>query len=339
MPGVKCLVWDLDDTLWDGNLLEGPSPELRCGVRSILEALDRVGVLQSIASVNDFAVAWAHLSSLDVAQYFLVPEIHFGDKAESIARIAAKLRTSTAEMAFIDDDPFQRARMGKAHPDMKILDARDYHALPATLAPALVTAESRLRRQYVQTDLVRDAESRQFQSLEEFLVSCELRFCGRTATPADAERLVELAQRTNRMNVSGDRPSPGDVYGRINLSPSTVLIGELHDRFGDYGTVAAAFVDQRGVSSHVTSLWISCRVGQRGFPPAWFTFLGKHAKHQGAESLVVHYKPTEANRLSAFHLGQYGFKLTAASDGRAYVLDLSSGLRHYPRWISANVGE
>ena len=337
-PGVKCLVWDLDDTLWAGRVGEDAAPELRPGVADALAALDGCGVLQSVASVNDHALAWAHLTRLGVADYFLAPEIHFGDKAESVARIADRLKTQPHEMAFIDDDPFQRARVSAAHPGLLVLDVTECRALPADLRfrPGVLTEEGRNRRHLVRTDLAREEDCARHESLEAFLAGCELRFTGRRATPADTNRVGELAARTNRMNMADSRPGRDEIASRIADPAAPVLIGQLRDRFGDYGTVAAAFIEVDATVARVDGLWISCRVGQRGVPAAFFTFLGRYAQACGAGTLAVEYRPTTTNRMAAFHLGQYGFRLGDGTDGRAYRLDLTDGIRPFPKWMTAD---
>ena len=70
---VKCLVWDLDDTLWNGTLLEGDHVFIADEVRHTVEVLDSRGILQSIASKNDHDLAWSRLSELGVAEYFILP--------------------------------------------------------------------------------------------------------------------------------------------------------------------------------------------------------------------------------------------------------------------------
>ena len=77
---VKCVAWDLDNTLWNGTLLEGGVTALRPGVMDVLRELDRRGILQSIASKNDHDLAMAKLTELGVADFFLYPQINWGAK-------------------------------------------------------------------------------------------------------------------------------------------------------------------------------------------------------------------------------------------------------------------
>src|ERR1700730_1639356 len=100
---VKCLVWDLDNTLWNGTLLEDPEIKLSDEVRGVIAELDSRGILQSIASKNDHDLAWKRLEDLGLAEYFVYPRIGWGRKSDSVRDIAARLSFAEKTIAFIDD--------------------------------------------------------------------------------------------------------------------------------------------------------------------------------------------------------------------------------------------
>lgn len=102
---VKCLVWDLDNTLWQGTLLEDEDVVLSEAVREVVAGLDARGVLQSVCSRNDHDLAWARLEALGVADYFVVPEIGWGRKSDAVRRITEQLGFAPGTVAFIDDQP------------------------------------------------------------------------------------------------------------------------------------------------------------------------------------------------------------------------------------------
>src|SRR5689334_8960196 len=115
-PGsVKCLVWDLDHTVWEGILLEDPEVRLRPGVAEVLAELDGRGILHSIASRNDHDLAMAKLKELGLDEYFLYPKVNWGTKSESIAAIAKDLNLGVDAFAFIDDQPFEREEVQFTH--------------------------------------------------------------------------------------------------------------------------------------------------------------------------------------------------------------------------------
>ena len=96
---VKCLVWDLDNTLWAGTVLE-ETVGIDHAVRHVLEVLDARGILHSIASKNEPEIAWARLVELGVAEYFIAPQIGWHPKSDSIRRIADQLNFAHDAVAF-----------------------------------------------------------------------------------------------------------------------------------------------------------------------------------------------------------------------------------------------
>ncbi len=113
---IKCVVWDLDNTLWDGTLLEDGEVTLRPAVAGHIRRLDRMGVLNSVASKNDHDTAMARLAALGLADLFLYPQVNWNAKSASIERIAGKLNLGLDAFAFVDDQEFERAEVAAALP-------------------------------------------------------------------------------------------------------------------------------------------------------------------------------------------------------------------------------
>lgn len=105
---IKCVVWDLDNTLWDGILTEGDDVQLRDGIIDIIKTLDERGILQSVASKNNFEDAYKKLEELGVAEYFLYPQINWNPKSEAVKKIAENINLGIDSFAFIDDSEFER---------------------------------------------------------------------------------------------------------------------------------------------------------------------------------------------------------------------------------------
>ena len=106
LPAVKCVVWDLDNTMWDGVLVEGMTKSAqKKNIKRILKALDERGILSSIASKNSHAVGLAPPGRVpESPEYFLVPQITWGPKSESIKTIAQRLNIGIETLAFVDDN-------------------------------------------------------------------------------------------------------------------------------------------------------------------------------------------------------------------------------------------
>ena len=163
---VKCLVWDLDNTLWDGVLLEDPQVSLRPEVADIVRTLDERGILHSIASRNDHGLAMEKLRQFELADYFLCPQINWNPKSASVEGIAKNLCLALDTFAFVDDQPFERAEVSFAHPKVLCIDAAELSGIPALkrMHPRFITEESKSRRLLYMSDGKRRPGSRNANS-------------------------------------------------------------------------------------------------------------------------------------------------------------------------------
>jgi HAD superfamily phosphatase (TIGR01681 family) len=145
---IKCVVWDLDHTVWSGILLEGDTLALRPGVRELIEAFDERGILQSVASRNESAPAREQLKKFGLEQYFLHPQINWDPKSESVRRIAERLNIGLDTFAFIDDQAFERDEVRFSLPTVRTYDAAEIDRLRADhdFVPRVITEDARRRR-------------------------------------------------------------------------------------------------------------------------------------------------------------------------------------------------
>lgn len=145
---IKCVVWDLDDTLWDGVLMEHDPCLLKRGVVDTIKELDDRGILQSIASKNEESSATEKLKLYGLSDYFLYPMINFDSKSSSIKKIATLLNIGTDAIAFIDDQPFERDEVSFSLPEVLCIDSDYIHELleMPEMNPRFITDDSSKRR-------------------------------------------------------------------------------------------------------------------------------------------------------------------------------------------------
>ena len=240
---VKCLVWDLDNTFWDGILMETEDPEtlsLRPGVSELIRALDERGILHSIASKNDYDAAWPVIERLGLAEYFLYPQIHWGAKSASIRQIAESLNIGVDALALIDDSAFERNQVSIALPCVRCYAETEMeHILSLPEFQTVVTDESRSRRAMYRAEEKRNVLRSENDDTLAFLRRCHLRM--RIFTPeTEAERLrcFELVNRTNQLNMSGRKYTAESFEELISLTDRRSFAFSCEDDFGTYGIVA-----------------------------------------------------------------------------------------------------
>lgn len=296
---VKCLVWDLDDTLWRGTLLEAPDVRLPSGIRQVISTLDSRGILQSISSKNDYDHAWERLEQLGVAEYFVHPQIGWGRKSDAVIHIAEQLNFATGTIAFIDDQPSERAEVAFRAPGIRCYPAEQALALPglAEFSPPVVTIDARRRRQMYQASFRREAERESFRGPdEEFLRSLELAMTILRAGKDDLTRVEELTMRTSQMNATGVHYPDEVLLGLVADPGHEVLTVTLADRFGPHGAVGVLLLAYHPALWHLKLLATSCRVVSFGAGAVILNWLIDQAARAGVH-LAADFRPTGRNRI------------------------------------------
>ncbi|MFG2942268.1 HAD-IIIC family phosphatase [Streptomyces sp. NPDC048282] len=315
---VKCLVWDLDNTLWQGTLSEGDAVRPPDGVRELIIELDSRGILQSVASKNDHDLAWAKLEELGLAEYFVLPRIGWGPKSDSVRDIAERLKFAHSTIAFVDDQPAERAEVSFHLPEVRCYTADQLPALAdlPEFSPRNVTVDARRRRQMYQAGFRREEEQAAFRGpTEEFLRSLELEMRIGRATEDQLSRVEELTLRTSQMNATGVHYSDAALRELLADPGHEVLVTTMADRFGPHGAVGVMLLRTRPGVWHIKLLATSCRVVSFGAGAAILNWLIDQAARASAH-LVADFRPTERNRMMeiAYRFAGLGEESCACQD-------------------------
>ena len=142
----KCVVWDLDNTIWDGICLEG-DVTVRPVIRDVISRLDRKGIIHSIASRNEPEIALQVLRDQQLLHFFVTPKINWLPKTTNIIDIAKSLQISLDSVAFVDDDLFELNQIQFMLPDVMTIDSKDAEQIPdmPEFNPGFLTQESKSR--------------------------------------------------------------------------------------------------------------------------------------------------------------------------------------------------
>jgi len=330
---IKCLVWDLDNTLWDGTLAEGAQVALRDGAAEVVAELDRRGVLQSIASRNHYDDAMDALSRTGLKEYFLYPQISWGNKSDAVREIAKQLNIGLDSLAFIDDEPTERAEVAFHIPEVLAIDAKEYLRVPDMEAfkPKYVTEDSAMRRRMYIDDIERRARQDEFAGPnEEFLKTLGMELTIAPVRPGDLERVYELTVRTNQLNSTGVTYDFDELSGFIDSGDHIFLIAGLTDKFGPYGKIGLALLEDGGVELGIKLLLMSCRVISKGVGSAFLVKLTKLAEERG-KPLTADFVDTGRNRMMYLTYKLMGFE-EANEEGTKLVYN--GGRKEYPDYLA-----
>jgi FkbH-like protein len=317
MPKIKCVIWDLDNTLWDGILIEdGPSNlRLKPGIREVIEELDRRGILQSVASKNNPSDAINVLKSWNLAEYFLFPQISWNPKSESIASIIQQMNLGADSVLFLDDSSFELEQVRAVLPEVRVLKAEEYKNLlsrPEFDVP--VTEESANRRSLYQVESTRQVIKEGFgEDYKAFLKHCDIRMTLSAMTSRSLERVHELTQRTNQMNFSGNRYDRSRLSEILQSPHVDTYVIQCEDKFGSYGVVGFAIVDKR--EPRLTDLMFSCRIQAKRVEHAFLSYMIDKYTSPAQPSFYANFRKTPRNEPSGRVFADMGFHEYSLLDG------------------------
>lgn len=316
-PKIKCVVWDLDNTVWSGILAEdGPGKlALKEGIRDIIHELDRRGILQSVASKNNHEEAFEVLKAMNLHEYLLFPQINWNPKSQGIARIAKLLNIGLDTFLFIDDSTFEREEVKTSHPMVRVLDALEYRTLtnmPELTVP--ITEESANRRKMYVMEGERTAAAEIFgDDYFAFLRNCQLTMTLSPMDEGNLERVHELTQRTNQMNFSGNRYDRDKLTEILHDPSLDTYVIRCKDKFGSYGVVGFAIVDKR--EPRLTDLMFSCRIQSKRVEHAFLWHVIEKYAHEEGRDFHANYRKTKRNAPSGQVFADIGFEEGAIIDG------------------------
>ncbi len=296
---VKCVVWDLDNTIWDGVLLEDEKVTLRQGVVHIMEVLDNRGILQSIASKNEHNTAMIKLKELGIEEYFIYPQINWNSKSSSINAIAKSINIGIDTLAFIDDQPFELEEIRFSLPDVLCIDSRDLNGLldVPEMNPRFVTEDSKMRRKMYLNDIQRNTAEENFKgSQEEFLASLNMSFSIAPVSEGDLQRAEELTVRTHQLNTTGYTYSYEELDNFRKSESHKLYLASLEDKFGVYGKIGLVLIECKEGIWTIKLLLMSCRVMSRGVGTILINHIMRLAKEAGVK-LRAEFIPNDRNRM------------------------------------------
>ena len=322
---VKVAVWDLDNTIWSGTLLEDglEGVRLRDDVVEVIRELDRLGIVSSVLSKNHLQDGLDALVHFGIDDLFVFPKIGWGDKGALMADLVRDFDLDVTAFAFIDDQAFERAEVTAANPGVRAYDASDAGALLdlAEFRPS-GSGESANRRSSYR------AEARRGQAYEAvggdylaFLRTCELRAAITRPGSDSRDRIQELVQRTNQLNYSGVHYSREQITSIIDDPDHECFVVSCRDAYGDYGTVGFLVMQRDPVC--LRDAMFSCRVHFKHVEHAALAFLLTLFRSRGADTFDARFRQTERNVDAASVFDDLGFgEVSRQGPDRLYRLDL-----------------
>jgi len=348
----KCLVLDLDNTLWggiigddgiDGILLGQGSGtgEAHLAVQAFALDLRARGVVLAVCSKNEDSAArlpfigpnGGHSEMLLREEHIAVFLANWTDKASNLRQIAATLNIGTDALVFLDDNPAERAQVRQELPEVAVpeigSDPADFTRIlgqAGYFEAVSFGAEDRSRAAMYSANAQRAAAMTSVSNLHDYHASLEMVCTIAPFDDAGRARIAQLANKSNQFNLTTRRYTEADIAA-IAADPTRFTMQvRLADRFGDNGMISV-LIFARGAEEWRCETWLmSCRVLGRRVEEAVLAHVAAAARAAGAARLVGEYIPSAKNAMVRDHFAKLGFVKTAdrADGGTEWALDLET---------------
>lgn len=335
----KLVVCDLDNTLWDGVIGEGPVHHYH-DRQQALKNLKVKGVVLAVNSKNDPANVHWHDGTLNEHD-FVCAAISWEPKVQGMKRIQNDLNLKTKDFVFVDDREDELELMRMTYPEVLCLDATDprtWHRLglwknflddDMEMDRTLMYQQREERKAFVREDIASDEEKAAlFRSLG-------LKLTITLARPGDLKRVAELINRTNQFNLEGSRTSVKEVTEWHQSPKHMVLTGQTGDRFGDMGTTCVAVARVEGAEMELLPFVLSCRVFGYGIERSVMNHLKAQARRTGLQRIVGRHVPTPQNAPCKDFLADNGFK----EEGGRWIFHVGAAKTSDAEWLEVVVAE
>ncbi len=356
---AKCLVLDLDNTLWGGVLGDDGVGGLKLGgaypgsahreLQRLARDYQAQGVLLAVASKNDEdrareAIA-THPEMVLGPESFVAVHAHWEPKPGSVRKLAGDLNLGVDAMVFVDDSKVERGLMRSELPQVATVelppDPADYAAHLAARGDFLtlrLTEEDRGRTELYRARAARAEAAESATDLTSYLAALDSELTVEPAGPLNTGRIVQLFGKTNQFNLTGLRYGEEELARRAADGSGAFFGARLTDKFGDNGLIAALALAERPDGAWAVENYVlSCRVFARGVEDALLALVLRAARAAGAPAVTGRFVPSPKNtRFAGFYAGQ-GF----APDGEAepdtgataWRRPLTDPLPGVPAWI------
>ena len=339
----KCLILDLDNTVWGGVVGDDGWENIQVGhglgigkafseFQQWVKKLKNRGIIVCVCSKNDedkakepFEKNPEMVLKLEDISVFIA---NWENKADNIRTIQSILNIGFDSMVFLDDNPFERNMVRENIPGVTVPelpeDPGDYLEFLYTqnlFETASYSNADKDRTKQYQVEAQRVSTAKKFTNEADFLKSLDMECEVRPFDSFNTPRVAQLSQRSNQFNLRTVRYTEADVTSMNNDSHYGCFSFSLKDKFGDNGLICVVILEKLDAETMFFNTWfMSCRVLKRGMENFTLNTIVDYAKEQGFKRLVGEYLPTLKNQMVEQHFPNLGFKKIEGSETAQYEL-------------------
>ncbi len=350
--GKKCIVLDLDNTLWGGIVGEDGFEGIKLGsdpvgkafieFQKTLLALHKRGIILAINSKNNFEdairVIREHTDMILKEEHFACMKINWNDKVQNMKEIATELNIGLDSMVFFDDDPVNREYVKSSFPQILTVempqDASQYAPLLMSMNDfdtLKITEEDLGRGSMYLQEKQRNDLAHQATNLDDFLQQLEIKLKIKKANDFTIPRISQLTLKTNQFNLTTKRYQDEDIKKFLETGYWVGCV-QVEDKFGDNGITGVFIVKKNPTEWLIDTFLLSCRIMGRAIENGILAEILKKAREAGIKTVMGEFIPTKKNVPCANFFSDYGFKKI----GQYWVFDTNNPIK-VPKHLSCSV--
>ena len=336
----KCLVLDLDNTIWGGVIGDDGPDNIEIGEETAISKaysafqqyvknLQDLGILLAVCTKNNFDIAtegFNHPDNILKHKDFVSFKANWDPKYVNIKGIAEEINIGLDSLVFIDDNPAERDLMRAQVPDVEVPEIGsevikyiEFIDMGGHFEPASLSQDDLQRNRFYEDNTQRNNLQATYADYGEFLESLEMVAEIKPFVPMYLERINQLINKTNQFNLTTKRHSFTEIKAVSQDRRNITLYGKLIDRFGDNGLISVIIGSIRENDLHIHIWVMSCRVIKRDMEFAMFDELVRTCVTHGVERITGYYYKTIKNEMVAEHYALMGFELVEEQEGKASI--------------------
>ncbi len=345
----KCLVLDLDGTLWGGILGEDGINNILIGhdypgniyrdMQLLLKRFIYQGILLCACSKNNLEevkqVFEQHPDMILGFNDFAASRINWKNKHENIRSIAEELNIGLNSFVFIDDSYFEINAINNLLPEVETIHLSGDELQKLETVKNIhwfysidLTEEDKIKTNLYRNDKKREESKTEFNSIEDYYRFLEMKLEIKSSDEYSINRISQLTQKTNQFNLTTRRYSISEIKKNHESTESLIFYLRLKDRFGDNGIIGTVIINITEESWKIDTLLLSCRILGRTVETALISHVINEARKQGAKSVIGEYIKSARNQQTESFYENHGFK----QKGNCWYFDTENSIDN-PEWI------
>lgn len=343
----KCLILDMDNTLWGGVLGEDGIDGIKLGgdypgkaflmFQKQLKELSHQGVMLAVCSKNnlsDVKEMWTkHPDCVLKEDVFVISKINWQNKADNIRQMADELNIGLDSMVFVDDNPAERALIEKEIPEIVVpVFPEQPYMIPLFISEIAehffsiysLTNEDILKTAQYKANALRNRSKVEYTNMEDYIRSLEIVLSIEEANEITIPRIAQMTQKINQFNLTTKRYSDTDIAGFVSRGDKIYTVS-VSDKFGDNGITGTCIIKMDGKEAFFDSMLLSCRILGKNIEFTFVSYILSILKTDGILVVTAQYRPTSKNVQVAEFYEKCGFELIGMDNAgtKLYKINLS----------------